>query len=409
MDIPIFIHRRKKMKRLIMFLLVFVFLLSTAPLSAFAIKSNDAEFDQFLTEIKWEKQDYLSYLKNKGWSLNEFYTVDELGTPLTQEGVEALLTKLDMTRTELNSLMIEYGDLESGEDVLDGVYLIFMEDLEDAVEFYLDGSTSTPIDATNLQELMERFGFASEKELEAFLQEQSDSLTNYDFIEDLESSLLFYTELDGLDMDLSGLFTELGLTDEEVEKLVAHMDTLDFEDPAFEQKLTQLSDRMIAIGEFETADELTAEQIAELMDIYSDMTDLLEIRTTYFFVKDGQKTPVSLATLMTLESTNGADLLIEIYNLKDVFLADVLLTAEMFGSELIVDTGKDLGTVETIITTPPAVQKPVTATPPATNQTQKGGKLPATASDFATNTLVGLAILFIGMALFRRARATVDE
>ncbi|ANU27647.1 processed acidic surface protein [Planococcus versutus] len=397
------------MKRLIMFLLVFVFLLSTAPLSAFAIKSNDAKFDQFLTEIKWEKQDYLSYLKNKGWSLNEFYTVDELGTPLTQEGVEALLTKLDMTRAELNSLMIEYGDLESGEDVLDGVYLIFMEDVEDAVEFYLDGSTSTPIDATNLQELMERFGFASEKELEAFLQEQSDSLTNYDFIEDLESSLLFYTELDGLDMDLSGLFTELGLTDEEVEKLVAHMDTLDFEDPAFEQKLTQLSDRMIAIGEFETADELTAEQIAELMDIYSDMTDLLEIRTTYFFVKDGQKTPVSLATLMTLESTNGADLLIEIYNLKDVFLADILLTAEMFGSELIVDTGKDLGTVETIITTPPAVQKPVTATPPTTNQTQKGGKLPATASDFATNTLVGLAILFIGMALFRRARATVDE
>ncbi len=397
------------MKRLVMFLLVFVFLLSTSPLSAFAIKSNDAEFDQFLAEIKWEKQDYLSYLKNKGWSLDEFYTVDELGTPLTEEGVKTLLKELDMTRTELNSLMVEYGDLESGEDVLDGMYLIFMEDVEDAVEFYLDGSTSTPINATNLQELMERFGFASEKELEAFLQEQSDSLTNYDFIEDLESSLLFYTELDGLDMDLSGLFTELGLTDEEVEKLVAHMDTLDFEDPAFEQKLTQLSDRMIAIGEFETADELTAEQIAELMDIYSDMTDLLEIRTTYFFVKDGQKTPVSLATLMTLESTDGADLLIEIYNLKDVFLADILLTAEMFGSELIVDTGKDLGTVETIITTPPAVQKPVTSTPPTTNQTQKGGKLPATASDFATNTLVGLAILFIGMALFRRARATVNE
>lgn len=73
----------------------------------------------------------------------------------------------------------------------------------------------------------------------------------------------------------------------------------------------------------------------------------------------------------------------------------------MFGSELINETGKDLITVENAITTPPAAQKPVA---PAT-QTVKGGKLPATASDFAVNSLLGLILVVAGIGLFRRFRA----
>ncbi|MGB6406173.1 MAG: processed acidic surface protein, partial [Planococcus donghaensis] len=389
------------MKRLVGFLVVFGFVLSTLPLSVFAIKSDEAEFNAFLVEINWEKQDYLDYLASKDWSLDEFETIDELGTPLTEKGIQLLTEKLEMTRTELNELLYEYGDLEYGEDVLDGVYLIFIEDVEYFSEFYLDDYTGTPIDDENLQELMDNFGFASEQELEEFLQGYSDSLENYDFIEDLEESLLFYTEMDDYELDFNGLFTELGLTEEEVERLIAHLETLNYEDPAFEEQLTQLSDRMMAMEDFETADELTAEQIAEMMDIYSDMINLFELKTTYFFVKDGVKKPVSLATLMTLQSTEGADLLIEIYNLKDVFLADVLLTADMFGSDLIADTGKDLGAVETIISTPAVTQKPTVSTPSAT-KTVKGGKLPVTASNFVPTLLFGLALLLSGVILFRR-------
>ncbi|TWT07165.1 processed acidic surface protein [Planococcus sp. CPCC 101016] len=406
------------MKRLAVFLLVLGFALSAMPFSAFAIKSDDAKFDQFLTEIKWEKQAYLDYLESKDWSLNDYDTVDELGTPLTEKNVQALASKHNLTRTEMNQLLYEYGDLEYGQDVLDGIYLIFIEDLEFYIAFYLEDFVGTPIDATNLKELMDEYGFASEKELESFLQDYDDSLSYYEYIEDLESSLLFYQEMGEYEIDVDGLFTELGLTEEEIERLIAHLETLDYEDPAFEQKLTQLSDRMMAIGDFETADELTAEQIAELMDIYNDMIDLLELKTTYFFVKDGQKTPVSLATLMTLESTDGADLLIEIYNLKDVFLADILLTADMFGSDLIVDTGNSLDTVEKVITAPVA-EKPAAITPtapnnqtspsnqtsPTTTQTVTGGKLPATASDFATNAIFGLVLLAAGIVLFRRFRA----
>lgn len=391
------------MKRLAVFLLVLGFVFSTMPLSAFAIKADDAKFDQFLGEINWEKQAYLDYLKSKGWALDEFDTVEELGTPLTEEGIQALLLKLDMTRTELNEVLYQYGDLEYGEDVLEGIYLIFIEDIELYIEFYLEDNTGTPITPTNLQELMGEFGFTSEKALEEYLKGYSDSLSNYEFIEDLEAALVFYKEMDEYDLELDGLFTELGLTEEEVERLVAHLETLDYEDPAFEEKLTQLSERMMAIDEFETADELTAEQIAEIMDIYNDMIELFELKTAYYFVKEGQKTSVSLATLMTLESTEGADLLIEIYNLKDVFLADILLTAGMFGSDIIAETGTDLNTVENIIAAPPAVQKPAVIAP-TTTQTVKGGKLPATATDFAANALIGLALLSAGIVFFRRFR-----
>ncbi|WP_142825979.1 processed acidic surface protein [Planococcus soli] len=397
------------MKRLAAFLLVLGLSFSIMPLSAFAIKADDAKFDQFLTEINWKKQDYLDYLDSKDWSLDEFDQVDELGTPLTEENVQSLANKLKLSRTELNEVLYEYGDIDYGMDVLDGTYLIFIEDVEYYIDFYLDDYMGTPIDETNLQALMEEYGFSSENELEAFLQEYDDSLSYYDFIEDLESSIIFYQDPSyfDIDIDVDGLFTELGLTEEEIERLIAHMETLDYEDPAFEQKLMELSDRMMAVGEFETADELTAEQIAEIMDIYSEMTDLLELKTTYYFVKDDKKSPVSLATLLTLESTEGADLLIEIYNLEDAFLADILMTAEMFGSDVIVDTGKGLDTVEKVITAPPVVQKPVATAPttPSATQTVKGGKLPATASDFAANAAFGLALLLAGIALFRRIRA----
>lgn len=396
------------MKRLAVFLLVLGFAFSTMPLSAFAVKSDDAKFQQFLTDINWEKQAYLDYLKSKDWALEDFDTVDDLGTPLTEEGIQALQARLELTRTDLNELLYNYGDLEYGEDILEGTSLIFIEDVEDYIEFYLGDYIGTPIDATNLQELMEEYGFSSEKELEAFLQEYDDSISQYESIEDLESTIIFYQDMGDFEIDIDGLFTDLGLTEEEVERLIAHMETLDYEDPAFEQKLTQLSDRMMAVGDFETADELTAEQVAEIMDIYNDMIDLLELKTAYYFVKDGQKTSVSLATLMTLESTEGADLLIEIYNLKDVFLADILLTADMFRSDLIIDTGKDLGTVEKVISAPTAIQPPV-ATAPANNQTVKGGKLPATASDFAANAIFGLALLLTGIVLFRRVRAAANQ
>ena len=320
------------------------------PVTTFAIESDEPKFEEFLNEIGWDQQDYIAYLESKDWSLEDYESVNELGTPLTEKSISFLLEEFDLNREKLNSLLIENGDIEKGQDVLEGTVIIFEEELYEYVDFYLNGWEGTPTD--------------------------------------------FY--VNGAE-HFADLFAELDVTDEEFAELFTHIETLDIEDPAFEKRLLELSDRMIAFEEFEIAEELSADQIAEIFDIYSDMLNLFQMESKNYLVEDGKKLAVSTETLMYLDKPKGYNVLIEIYNEQGEFLADLLLTGAMVESDLIHETGKDIIEAEEILTTTPKTNKPPV-------QTVKGGKLPTTASDYARNTLVGLAFALAGVLLFRRIR-----
>ncbi|WP_341961747.1 processed acidic surface protein [Planococcus maritimus] len=367
--------------------------------TASAISEDDRGFNRLLVEIGWEKADYIDYLDSKGWTLDDFYSSIELGTPLTEDSILQLMDTYELTRAELNSLLEEFGDLDTGVDVLDGDFIIFVEELEQSLDFYLNFDQDlTPITDENLAWLLEDFGFASKEELEQFLNLFDESLADYEFIEDLESSIMFYQEDWLFDLDMESIFSEFGLTGQELERLAQHFETLDYTNSQFEERLMALSERMIAIEEFSTVTELSAEQIAELLSIYDEFMEIFEMEAKYYFVKGDEKKEMSVQSLVSLESTDGYDLLIELYNTQGEFLADILLTADMFGSDLIIDTGKELEDSTATITPTP--------TPPVdnTNQTVKGGKLPKTASDFASNMTFGLAIIAFGALLFRRSQ-----
>ncbi|MGG3572440.1 processed acidic surface protein [Bacillus gobiensis] len=392
------------MKRLVSLLLAVVIAFGALPVMSFAIESNEPKFDEFLKNIGWDKQDYLDYLDSKEWKLGDFESIDELGTPLSEESIQSILQEFDLTRDELNALLVENGDLEEGQDVLEGASIIFAEELQEFVDFYLNGSEGTPIDDNNLQQLLKDYDFESKEALEQFLKEKDDSLENYEYIEDLELTIDIYINGDKYIDEFSGLFTEFGLTDKELEKLFNHLETLNLSDPAFEEKMTELSNRMMAFENFETAEELTAEQVAEIFDIFNDMLDLFQVETKYYLAKDGEKKAVSLNDLISMNTTNGYDLLIEIYNKQGEFLADVLLTADMFGAEIIQETGKNIKEAEKIVTeNNPAPEAPKAEKSPV--KTVKGAKLPTTASDYAVNTLAGVAFVIAGVFLFRRIRA----
>jgi processed acidic surface protein len=392
------------MKRLLSVVLAVALCFGVLPVMTYAIEPNEPEFEEFLKGIGWNKQDYIDYIESKEWYLEDFESVDELGTPLSEESIQLVLEEFELSREELNELLVEYGDIEEGQDVLEGSWIIFSEELHELVDFYLNGWEGTLIDDDNLQQLLEDYGFESKEALEQFLNENDDSIENYEYIEDLELSVDFYVNGDEYLDEINDLFTEIGLTDEELEKLFAHLETLDFEDPVFLEKLIELSERMMAFEDFETAEELSAEQIAELFDIFSDMLDLFQVETKYYLIKDGEKQAVSFNTLMTMDTTNGYDLLIELYNKQGELLADVLLTADMFDSELIQETGQDIKKAEEIVTKNQKVSEgPKAAKPPV--KTVKGGKLPTTASDNAGNALAGLALVVIGFAMFRRFKA----
>lgn len=217
------------MKRLFLLILSAALMFGFLPASAFAMEANDKGFDEFLKEIQWEKSAYIDYLESKGYSLEDFESAEELGLPITEETLQSVLTDFEMSRSELNSLLIENGDIEEGQDVLDTEWYLFIEELSDGINFYVNGGTAITDD--NLQELLEYYEFESKEELESFLNEQGDSIENYEFIEDLEYALDDYIygygdEYD-IEVDIEGMFTELGLTLEELERLEAHLETLD--------------------------------------------------------------------------------------------------------------------------------------------------------------------------------------
>ncbi|MDR7072408.1 processed acidic surface protein [Fictibacillus barbaricus] len=388
------------MKYLLTLILVISLSFGALPMSAFAIEPNDQKFEAFVKKIGWEKQDYIDYLTSKEWTLDDFESVDELGTPLTEESILPVLAKYELTRAELNALLVENGDIEKGQDVLDSWYT-FSEELDSSVDFYLNDMEGTPINAENLQQLLEDYDFQSKEALEKFLNDNDDSIDNYEFIEDLDLTVDYYKNGADYEDELTNLFTDIGLTDDELEKLFAHFETLNWEDPAFVDNVVSLSDKMMSFEDFETADELSSEQVADLFSILNEMHQLFQIETKFYLVDGkGQKESLSIEALMKMDSTNGKDLVMEIYNNKGELLADLKVTAAMLGSEVIQDTGKDLEKAEKIITTAPVAA--IKAKPPV--KTVKGGKLPTTATNHAAYTLIGLSLLLAGILMFRRFR-----
>ncbi|WP_281863475.1 processed acidic surface protein [Planomicrobium okeanokoites] len=451
------------MKKLLVLLMAVLLVVSALPASTFAIAKDDPEFEKFLEEINWSKKSYINYLMEKNWSLDDFGDVSELGTPLSEEGVQTVMEDFELTREELNELLVEFGDIEEGEDVLDGTYLIFNEELyffteyyltadfgmidEDGEEFaaflesinwtkedylaYLDSKDwgleyfsdvselGTPLSEEGVQKVMKDFDLTRE-ELNALLVEYGDIEEGQDVLDShmyiiFNEDLYFYVEwyLDDenyIDLNDLDIFTEVGLTEEELDRLFEHFITLNFEDETFLDQLDALLQRLDAVPYFESADDLDAEEIAILLDIFDDMMNLFEVETKYYLTDGTEKTALTLTALLALETTNGKDLLIEIFDREGTFLADIVLTAEMFGSEIIEETGKDLEVVEEVIVAPvketKEVKKEVKSVKKDTKavQTTKGGKLPKTATDYVSNTLVGLAFVLIGFLLFRRMK-----
>jgi processed acidic surface protein len=144
---------------------------------------------------------------------------------------------------ELENLLREYGELEEGEQIKDAFF--FINDFEETVSFYLDNPL-TPINEENLQELLDKYGVTME-ELEDLLHKNGDSLDNYQYIEDLDMAVdyyLNYTEL------VNEELAKFGITTEELENLISHLSTINFEDPAFEEKMIELAERMESFEDF---------------------------------------------------------------------------------------------------------------------------------------------------------------
>lgn len=380
-----------------------ILLLSLFPAVIMAAPSNE-EVAEFLKETNWSEEglnDHLEYFWDM--SIEDFETIEEmieyLGEPITEENLQQLLADYGFeNEEELTALLVENGEMEPTDEVRD-VFRYF-DALDSTVSFLT--YTGTEINDETLQQLLNDYGLTKE-ELLSLLEENDDSLENYEYIEDLDIMVSIYLgadELPGED-EMTQILEDIDLTDEELEALFAHFMTLDFEDPELLDKMMDLESRLMAFGEFDSADDLTEAEIAELISIMQEMMNLFQLDAEFYLVKDGEKIHLTTAEMIALEDTKGYDLLIELYNAQGQFLADMIITAEMFSSELIEDTVTDLNQAETVI----KKQEPVKVKQASKHvKTVKGGKLPNTAGNYFEGVLAGIGLLLIGIAILLRRK-----
>ena len=390
------------MKRLSI-VIALILLLSLFPAVSLAAPSN-AEVTKFLKETNWSEKglnDHLEYFWDM--SIEDFETIEEmieyLGEPITEENLQQLLADYGFeNEEELTALLVENGEMEPTDDVRD-VFRYF-DALDSTVSFLT--YTGTEINDETLQQLLNDYGLTKE-ELLSLLEENDDSLENYEYIEDLDIMVSIYMGGDEMpgDDEMTQILGDIDLTDEELEALFAHFMTLDFEDPELLDKMMDLESRLMAFGEFDSADDLTEAEIAELISIMQEMMNLFQLDAEFYLVKDGEKIHLTTAEMIALEDTKGYDLLIELYNAQGQFLADMIITAEMFSSELIEDTVTDLNQAETVI----KKQDPVKVKQASKHvKTVKGGKLPNTAGNYFEGVLAGIGLLLIGIAILLRRK-----
>ncbi|MEH7283983.1 processed acidic surface protein [Priestia megaterium] len=375
------------MKKLGAILLSFLLFVGVFPTSSFAAASTfDADFNKYLKSVSQTRgfevtKDDVEYsLSLYDESLENFDTIadleDFLGEPIAADlhNVQDVYADFDLDKTSLNALL-----KENGQSLDDYVYL---DDLYEDVGFYLEGDD---------------------------WYEDDESYDEEDASYDDELS---EEDLSGL---LSFMQSELGLTSEELNRIEAHFTSLEDElsNEATLNRLDQLGERLAAFEDFDTATELSADQVAELMSIYKEMLSIFHLDAKFALVQGGNERPLSLTDLINLEELKNASLKISLYTTDGKFLADMVITGDMFNSDIITDTGKEVEKSAEAVAKPAQAQKPAVEkkqepvkkqTNGAVQKTVKGGKLPETASNYVTNTLIGLVLVAAGFVLFRKVR-----
>ncbi|USK69918.1 processed acidic surface protein [Peribacillus asahii] len=333
----------QKILSVILVTVLFFTLTSSPGYAAASLSPQDLE--EYLTEVDMTQTELEEYLDYYGVELEEFSSINELrdmlGPALTPASLEDLLHEYDMTEEELTALLIEYGEMEEGKTILDSFY----------------------------------------------------------FVSDIEMLILFDQDMGDIDWTelLDGLSTEFDMNEEELERLFTHLEPI-FEQPEFEDQLMTLANRMLQFEEFETLDELTAEQVAELFSIYDDLQNLLQVQFKFALIKDGVTTPISIKELYSIEELENASLVIAIHDLNGNLLLDFILTGEMFSSDLVKEAGQDLKEAPKVIE---EVKSEASKTVP---KTIKGGLLPQTAGNYLLHSIAGLLIIGLAFVLFKRAR-----
>ncbi|WP_160721891.1 processed acidic surface protein [Bacillus sp. USDA818B3_A] len=385
------------------------------------IKADLSNLDSIYEEYELDKDSLNELLNEYGEEINDYIFLNDLDQAVSfysedstferdpdfDQNLANYLTQISTERGfEVTKEKIE-ASLSLYETSLDE-----FETVKDLSDFLGDVIKA---DLSNLDYFKENYDL-DQQALLKLLEDNGKTINDYVFIDDLEQTVweLNGGDFPGMDEEIIGellpIFQEeVDLTDEELQRLEDHLLSLEdhFTDPETLAELEELGNRMMAFEDFDTADELSSEQIAELASIYEELLSIFQLKVSYSLVASGKDTPISLIDLMHLEELKGANLKVMIYSLDGKFLADLIVTGEMVDSGTVVDTGEQIKdsadeAAKTVEQSPVIKKKPQKEAP--ASKTVKGAKLPKTASDYLPQALLGLFFVAAGLFTYRKVR-----
>jgi processed acidic surface protein len=184
----------------------------------------------------------------------------------------------------------------------------------------------TPINSNNYQELLSKYKL-SDKQLKALLDHFGDSLSEYTFIEDLDTTVGFYLKHDDFMAEIENDLNELGITDQEVERFFDYIGQVEENNKNQLDQLKLLDARMEQYLNQTTPTDLSKDQVAELAEIFTEASDLLEIKVN--FKMNNQD--ISFQNLLEMEDIPG-NLYTSVYSNAGDLLIDFNLTSDFFQS-----------------------------------------------------------------------------
>jgi processed acidic surface protein len=225
------------------------------------------ELNQYLSKIGWTKQDLIDYLAYYEIPLNEINSVADL------------------------------------KDLL-----------------------GTPINTDNFQEILSKYKL-TDKQLKALLNHFGDSLSEYTFIEDLDTSVGFYVQHDDFMAEIENDLNELGITDQEVERFFDYIGQVEENNKNQLDQLKLLDARMEQYLNQTSPTDLNKDQVAEIAEIFTEASDLLQIKVN--FKMNNQD--ISFQKLLELEDKSG-NLYTSVYSNTGDLLIDFNITSDFFQS-----------------------------------------------------------------------------
>lgn len=286
--------------------------------------------------------------------------------------------------------------------------LIYLEDFENVQELEEYLGEVIKSDNSNLGPIYEDFEM-DELQLTELLNENGEVLENFIYVDDLYFAILNFEDsgempdLDDISLDIDGLMKEIDVTDEEIENLMNHLLSIEEElsSPEVGERLMSIADRMMVID----PENPTEEQIQEVGLAFDELMSIFKMKASFYIVEGDNKTQISAAELMQMEVLDGDYLLIQLFDLNGMLLADVKLTSDEI-KEIPTNVEEVTDTVKEEVKSPNSPNSPVVAKNPTKVKTVKGGKLPVTDSNNLDGALAGLALIGMGLFLYRRVRVS---